>query len=120
MEHLAVAAAGSAGALLRYWLGLALQPLCPSFPLHTFVVNVVGCFAFGVCWSIGAERWPAIASAAVLTGFFGAFTTFSSFAFDCTALLEQGRYWAAAGNALGQNGLGLLAMASGIALGRAF
>lgn len=114
---LAIAAAGSLGAVSRYLLTLGVHALCPQFPLHTFVVNVLGCLLFGVCWAAGNERWSPVLSNAVLVGFFGAFTTFSSFAFDCLALYEQQRLWSLLANVVGQNVLGLLAMLAGIALG---
>ena len=59
----------------------------------------------------------AFASTAVLAGFFGAFTTFSSFAFDCHELLAARRFGLFAANVLGQNLLGIFGIAAGILLG---
>lgn len=115
----AVAAAGAVGALLRYLLVAGLQGVWPGQPWPIALVNVVGCFGFGCCWAIGvgAGRWSPAVAAAVLAGFFGAFTTFSSFAFDAhRAWLEQ-RPLLVLVNVLAQNVLGLLAMAGGIAIG---
>jgi fluoride exporter len=118
----AVAVAGAAGAVLRHALVAGLQGLWPGQPWPIAVVNVVGCFGFGCCWAIGvaAGRWSPAVAAAVLAGFFGAFTTFSSFAFDSHAAWLAQRPLLALGNLLLQNVLGLVAMAGGIALGQAF
>jgi fluoride exporter len=80
-----------------------MAPCSTSFPWPVFAVNVVGCLLFGIAWSFGASRWPELARTAVLAGFLGGFTTFSSFAFDTVRLLASGRLLAAAANVLGQN-----------------
>ncbi len=113
----AIALAGSLGALSRYLMTVLIVSWCGAFPLHTFVVNLVGCLLFGVTWAIAQGRWSEVITAAVLVGFFGAFTTFSSFAFDCVMLAEDRRFLAMAANLLGQNALGLLAMWGGMRLG---
>jgi CrcB protein len=119
MTWFAVALAGSLGVLARLGAVRCLEPWCTSFPWAILAVNVAGCLSFGVAWGAGSGRWPEAVQAAVLAGFFGAFTTFSSFAFDCVRLLEQGRVLAAVANVVGQNVLGGLAMVGGIAAGRA-
>lgn len=112
----AIAAAGSVGAVLRYLLVQLLQAQGAGAPWATAVVNLVGCFGFGLCWGCAQGRWSAVLSAAVLVGFFGAFTTFSSFAFDCQQLLQERRLWQLFGNVAAQNVLGLAAMLGGIGL----
>ena len=114
---LAIAAAGSVGSVCRYLLALLVTSLCGTFPLHTFVINALGCLLFGVCWAIGHGRWPTAVTQTVLVGFFGAFTTFSSFAFDCVMLGADRRWIAFAVDLLGQNAVGLLAMWCGMVLG---
>lgn len=113
----AIAVAGSLGSVCRYLLTVLLVSWCGTFPLHTFVVNLLGCLLFGMCWAIGHGRWPANVTTAVLVGFFGAFTTFSSLAFDCVMLAEDRRFGALALDLLGQNVLGVVAMWGGIACG---
>ncbi|MBL8752603.1 MAG: CrcB family protein [Planctomycetes bacterium] len=113
----AFAGAGSVGALARWFLVAQLQERWPGLPWPVAVVNVLGCFCFGVCWSFGDGRWSPATSAVVLSGFFGAFTTFSSFAFDCHRLLAEGRLGLLCVNVLGQNLLGLGGLAVGITLG---
>jgi CrcB protein len=113
----AIAVAGAFGAVSRHLLVHAVQAAAPGFPLGTLVVNLVGCFLYGLCWAVGHDRWSPALAAALLTGFFGAFTTFSSFAFDCVHLLQQGRLFAALVDVLAQNTLGLLGLWAGIACG---
>jgi fluoride exporter len=112
-----IAAAGSLGAVSRYLLDHLVRTAAPGLPLSTFVVNVIGCFGFGLCWSLGHGRWSPQIAAVVLAGFFGSFTTFSSFAFDCTTLWQERRYGVLVADMLGQNALGLLAMWAGITAG---
>ena len=54
---------------------------------------------------------------AVLAGFFGAFTTFSAFAFDCHELLLARRFGAFVLNFAAQNALGVAALWIGIVVG---
>ncbi len=116
---LAIAGAGGLGAVARYLLVLAVQTAWPGMPLGVAIVNVLGCFGFGCCWALAADRWSPTIAAAVLVGFFGAFTTFSSFAADCHTLWTDGRLTAWAINLVGQNVAGLLAVVAGVAVGEA-
>ncbi|MGE3173021.1 MAG: CrcB family protein [Planctomycetota bacterium] len=116
---LAVAVGGALGALLRLGLGTAARAaLGDGFPYGTFAVNVLGCFLFGLCWSVADGSWPRAVSAGVFAGFFGAFTTFSTFALESIDLFERGRPWACLANVIGQNVLGGCAMVAGLWLGR--
>jgi CrcB protein len=110
----AIAGAGSVGAVLRYLMVQSLQSW-PGAPWATAAVNVAGCFGFGLCWALAQGRWSSLLTTAVLVGFFGAFTTFSSFAFDCQQLLAERRYTALLANFVGQNVLGFAALLGGIA-----
>ncbi|HEY2881079.1 MAG TPA: fluoride efflux transporter CrcB [Pirellulales bacterium] len=116
---LLLAVLGIAGTLLRYWMQNYVNALTGSpFPWGTVVVNTVGCFLFGVVFQMMELRqeWRAI----VLTGFMGAFTTFSTYAFETVNFLQAGRWVYACGNFLVQNALGLIAIALGMAVGRLF
>jgi CrcB protein len=114
---LAVAAAGSVGAVARWWLAEQLNARWPELPFATAVVNVLGCLGYGFVAALAAGRWPPAVVAGALAGFFGAFTTFSTFAHDCHDLLARGRLGWFALDVVGQNALGLLAMALGLRLG---
>lgn len=114
---LAVACGGAAGAVARYALVLALRPWLGASAWPIAIVNVAGCFGFGLCWALAQGRWSTRVAAAVLAGFFGAFTTFSTFAFDCQELLQERRYAAMLGNAFGQNLVGIVALWLGVVAG---
>lgn len=122
---LLVGIAGAAGALSRYLLGTLIQRAAPAsatFPFGTFVVNVLGCFLFGLAWALADQRGMLSPDArfVILTGFMGAFTTFSTFIFDSNTLLQSQQMPLAIVNIAGQVVIGLLCLLAGIALGRAF
>jgi len=81
-------------------------------------VNGAGCFVFGLVWSLAAERFVIAPETriVVLLGFLGAFTTFSSFAFETFSLLRDGQVGLATLNVSASIGLGLAAVWLGIRL----
>ena len=114
-------AAGGLGTLARFGLGGFVQRLCGSeFPFGTIVVNLVGCLLFGFVWTLADERLLISGETRfiILTGFMGAFTTFSTFAFETSGLLRDAEWWSAAGNVLGHNVLGVAGVILGMALGK--
>lgn len=113
--------AGALGTLARYALGGAVHRLLGAdFPWGTLAVNVLGCLLFGLVWSLAEERLLISGPARfiILTGFMGAFTTFSTFAFETSAQLRDAEGLLAAANVTGQVVLGIAAVVAGIALGR--
>ncbi len=118
---LAIFVAGGLGALARYGLSGWLQVASGSeFPWGTFVVNVLGALLFGLVYGVGVEREiiPPFWRAILLVGFMGAFTTFSTLAFETEALLRQSKWLWAAANYLGQGAAGIAAVFIGMAIGR--
>ena len=116
MVLVAVAGAGALGAVSRYALSAWLREVLGAGPLPVAVVNVVGCLGFGVCAALLEERVTQAVYVGVLAGFFGAFTTFSAFAFDGVELLEDRRIFAFVGNLLLQNALGAAGLWIGLSL----
>jgi len=109
------------GALLRWLLGLRLNPVFPSIPLGTLAANLLGGFLVGflVIW---LNRHPAIPPELrllVITGFLGGLTTFSTFSAEVVNLISRGELLlgiaAAAGHLCGS----LLLTAMGMGLARA-
>lgn len=86
---LAVAIAGAFGAVARYGVGRAFG--AQSFPWSTLSINIFGSACLGVVLGGLGRRWPENLALAVAVGFLGAFTTFSTFAFETTAMLRDGR-----------------------------
>jgi len=118
---LALAVAGTLGTLARYGLGGLVQRLHESaFPWGTLVVNALGCFLFGVVWALAEERLVISGETrlVLLVGFMGAFTTFSTFAFETSAMLRDAEWLLAASNLLAHNVLGIACFFVGVALGR--
>jgi fluoride exporter len=118
---LLIAAAGGLGAVARYGLAGLVQRWSDSFfPWGTATVNLVGCFLFAVVWVVTEERFAVSSETRIiiLTGFMGAFTTFSTFMFETQQLLEESQYLAAVGNVALQNGVGLVAVLLGLMVGK--
>lgn len=115
--------AGAIGTVSRFLVTtLALRWCGAAFPWGTVFVNLVGCFLFGLIWSIteGRLAMGSQARLVLLTGFMGAFTTFSTFAFETCQMLLKSQFGPALGNCLGQVALGLVLMFAGLAIGRQF
>jgi len=118
-----IAVAGGAGTLARFGLTSAVTRWTgDSFPYGTLTVNVLGSFLFGVVWILADQR-ELISSEArliILTGFMGAFTTFSTFAFETGQFLRDAQWLTAGSNLLLQNVVGITALLLGFAVGRWF
>jgi CrcB protein len=116
-----IALAGAFGTLCRYWLtGVVYDVLGRDFPWGTWAVNILGCFLFGLVWILSEERGflSAQARILILTGFMGAFTTFSTFIFESGGILNDGQWLKLALNLGGQNLVGFMALYMGTGLGR--
>lgn len=112
-----VGVAGALGALTRYWIGIAIG--ARAFPWATLTINVVGSFALGfVLAGPGATRWSTTVTTAVAVGFLGAFTTFSTFAFETTTMMRSQRTVASVAYVVASVALSLGASAAGYLVGR--
>ncbi len=122
MRTLSIGVAGFAGAISRYAVeGWISERSRGSFPWGTLAVNASGCLVLGFLFTILTERFlphPAL-RASLTIGFLGAYTTFSTFAFETVRLAEDGAVLLAAVNTLGSIGLGIACVYAGIWLGRA-
>jgi fluoride exporter len=96
-QILAISLGGSAGALLRWWLGSTLNAHFPTIPPGTLAANLIGGYVVGVAVAFFAT-YPALAPEwrlFVITGFCGGLTTFSTFSAEVVSLLQQGQgQWA--------------------------
>ena len=107
--------AAAAGAVLRYLVDGAVSARDHgAFPWGTFLINVSGCLLLGVITGLALFHGLGPDTKLVAgTGFCGAFTTFSTFAYETVRLAEEGSLATAARNAAGT----LLAGAAAATLG---
>jgi len=116
-----LAAAGALGTLARYGLaGWVHRINGTSFPWGTVAVNLTGCFLAGLLWALFENRWPVSGETRtlLLIGFVGAFTTFSTFVLETGEMFRSAEWMYAAANVAAQNGVGIVALFAGAALGR--
>ena len=106
---------GAIGAILRYGVGVLV-----ATPLATLTVNVIGSFLIGVVWVMLAQKGFDRASAFLITGVLGGFTTFSAFSLDALRLFESGRWGAGAGYITVSVLCSLLAIFLAVIMTRAF
>ena len=117
-----IALAGAVGTLARYWVsGLSYRVLGENFAYGTLAVNVIGSLAFGVVWTLAEERMAisVLTRTVILAGFMGAFTTFSTFAFETMNYLRDSQYLLAFLNISSNCVLGFGAIIVGFWIGRA-
>lgn len=113
--------AGGLGSLARYGVGVFIERHATGvFPWPTFLVNMAGCLMFGLFYAVAEQRtgWTGDVRVIVLTGFVGAFTTYSTFAFQSTELLLERNVALGLANIVGQNVLGVIFILLGLELGK--
>lgn len=96
----AICIGASIGALARWGLGLWLSP-GGLLPWGTLVANLMGGYLVGVCVAVfqALPQLDPVWRLALVTGFLGALTTFSSFSAEVVGMLGQQRYALAFGMA---------------------
>ena len=121
MKFLLILAGGGVGSLARYLAGTAVTARFGArFPVGTMVVNVTGCFLIGLLMTLLTERWQPHPNwrLALVVGFLGGYTTFSSFEWETYAAVRGGGFWIGLGNVVGSVTLGYAAVWVGALLGR--
>ena len=101
---IAICLGACVGALSRWQLGLWLNPQPASaglLPWGTLVANLIGGYLVGVCVGVFQQlpELDPVWRLALVTGFLGALTTFSSFSAEVVAMLQHGRFALAWGTA---------------------
>ena len=96
----AICIGASIGALARWGLGLWLNP-GSLLPWGTLAANLMGGYLVGICVAVfqALPQLDPVWRLALVTGFLGALTTFSSFSAEVVGMLEQQRYVLAFGTA---------------------
>jgi len=97
---LAICIGASLGALARWGLAAWLSPGA-VIPFGTLAANLIGGYLVGVCVAMfqALPQIDPVWRLALVTGFLGALTTFSSFSAEVVAMLGQQRYALALGTA---------------------
>lgn len=118
---LAVAIGGASGALIRYFINISpLQTAFAKFPLHTFFINVTGSFVIGFLLVLLTEKFQANENLrlALIVGFLGAYTTFSTFELEIFDLIKKDEFLTAFGYLFSSIITGFVGVALGVWLGR--
>lgn len=104
------------GAVARYIAGTAIMAWSGGwFPLGTLAINVTGSFLIGLLMTLLTERWhlDPYWRLALVVGFLGGYTTFSSFEYESYRAVRDGGQWLGLLNITGSVGLGYLAVWAG-------
>lgn len=120
-KYMAVAVGGALGALARYWIANVVGARFDSrFPFSTLVINLSGSFVAGFFLTLILERvnlhpnWRL----AVAVGFLGAYTTFSTLAYESFKLLEERNIIRGFANLIVSMVMGLMAVWFGVVAAR--
>ena len=121
MNYLWIALGAVVGAAARYFVSTQIaRHFSTTFPYGTLLINITGSLVLGFFLVYSAERvlldprWRLL----VAIGFCGSYTTFSSYAFESFALMEQGQWLLTGANIVASNALCLAAALAGAALAR--
>jgi CrcB protein len=121
-SYLWIALGAVVGASARYFLSTLIAcDFVSAFPYGTLLINITGSLILGFFLVFSTERalldprWRLL----VAVGFCGSYTTFSSYAFESFALMEQGQWLMSGINVMASNALCLAAVLGGAALARA-
>lgn len=121
MNYLWIALGAIVGASARYFLSTYIgRHFSTVFPYGTLLINITGSLILGFFLVYASERvlldprWRLL----VAVGFCGSYTTFSSYAFESFALMEQGQWLLMGLNILSSNALCLAGVLAGAALAR--
>jgi CrcB protein len=121
LQLLTIAGGGALGAVLRFGMSSYIYRLLGrDFPYGTLAVNVVGSLVMGILFILFVERGLVSAEwrSAIIIGFLGAFTTFSTFSIETLMLVESGELSRAALNVVLSVTLCLAATWLGLVMGR--
>ena len=101
--YLWIAVGSALGGVSRFWLsGIIARAFGETFPWGTLLVNISGSFAIGIVAALTAPDarlfMGSTARLAIMAGFLGGYTTFSSFSLQTLALVQDGEWLLASAN----------------------
>ena len=107
-----IAAAGAVGALTRYGVGLWFPAQSGTFPWATLAINLTGSAFIGFVMVLLVKRFSLAhwGRPLLVTGFCGAYTTFSTMQVEILRLIDRDRYGLAAAYACASLAGGYLAI----------
>ena len=117
----AVAMGGALGAVARYLVNVSpLAGVFEKFPFPTFVINILGSFAIGFVVTVFSGRVDVSENVtlALIVGFVGAFTTFSTFEMELFSLVRDGALVTAFVYLFLSVLVGFIGVVAGVSLGR--
>src|ERR1700730_9769647 len=123
LRILLIAIFGAAGTLARYGLqGVVQVRTGGTFPYGTLLVNLSGCFLLGLIAQFTMNHMviPPDWRVAIAVGFFGGYTTFSSFGWETAKMMEGGEWLRASAYVAASVVAGLFLSAAGIRLANKF
>lgn len=123
MRLILIAVFGAVGTLARYGLQGVIQfRTGGTFPYGTLTINLTGCFLLGLIGQLTLNRMviPPDWRVAIAVGFFGGYTTFSSFGWETAKMLEDGEWLPASLYVAASVVVGLLLSVTGIRLANRF
>lgn len=120
---LSIAVGGAFGAVARYLFNVSpIQNIFQSFPFPTFIINILGSFLIGFFLILLTDKITVADNLrfAVMIGFLGAFTTFSTFELEIWNLIKENYYFTALLYLLLSVVIGFAGVVAGISLARKF
>jgi fluoride exporter len=103
MVYFWIAVGSALGGIARFWgSGVIARAFGETFPWGTLIVNVSGCLLIGIIAALTGPDGRIFVSSttrlALMAGFCGGYTTFSSFSLQTLSLVQDGEWWLAGAN----------------------
>jgi len=120
-KYIYIAIGGMLGAILRYGIkNIHIYNYNGNIPINTLLINVSGSFLLALILTISFEiyEFDADIRLGIVTGFLGAYTTFSTLCKEAVNLMRQGNYSSAVSYMGLTVFLGLTATYFGVVLAR--
>ena len=118
---ISVALGGAVGSVARYLINISpLAGVFEKFPFPTFLINIIGSFLIGFFMIVFADKFVVNENIrmAVIVGFLGAFTTFSTFEMEIFGLMREKQLMTAFLYLALSIIVGFAGVLAGVALGR--